>query len=193
MMILDLNHHKISGSITNNADGNLTLLQGTVENTNGIAVINNGVLTLGVNDYKDDESVNIVNDLYLLGSTVGLQQNNVLNYYDGIIEGDVALEGGYDASPFYRNTFDGVVVYYFPFVDHNNEKDCQHVELESSDKAVTKTSVHGDIYYYNLQDSIDSSVRTGYVVYAVREFNASYVVTELILQIGKPVCQFHRT
>ena len=174
---IDLGGNKITGSIINNSEGVLTLINGTIENPNGIAITNNGELTLGVDDYKSTEEVNIENNLSIIGKEVGIKQNNILHYYDGIIEGEVALDGGYDSSPFYRNTFDGEVVYYFPFVDYDNQKECQHVELESSDQAVTKTSVHGDIYYYNLQDNINASAKTGYTIYAVRDFNASYDIT----------------
>ena len=35
---------------------------------------------------------------------------------------------------------------------------------------------NGDIYYYNLQDNIDTSAITGYDMYAVRDFDASYPI-----------------
>ena len=118
---------------------------------------------------------NIISDyVRLIGTTTGIKQNGVFNFYDGFLEGDVGLEGGYNSAPFYHDTFDDKDVYYFPFVDHNWIKDCQHVELASADNAVSKTTVNGDIYYYNLQDNINTSVRTGYKMYAVRNFEASY-------------------
>ncbi|MBQ4030637.1 MAG: InlB B-repeat-containing protein [Bacilli bacterium] len=172
---LDLNNHKVTGSLTNTSAGDITIINGIIENPDGIAVTNDGILTIGIDDLKDDGTSNIIRDnVQIIGTTVGLKQNNIFYYYDGFIEGDIALEGGYDGSPYYRNTFDDTIVHYFPFVDHNHEKDCQHVELEASDKAVSKTSVHGDIYYYNLQDNINTSARTGYAMYAVRDFNAEY-------------------
>ncbi len=175
---LDLNNHKVTGSITNKPRSNLTIINGTIENTNGIAVINNGILTIGIDDLTPEGKSNIINDnVAIIGTTVGLQQNNKFYFYDGYIEGEVALEGGCDGSPYYRNTFDDTVVHYYPFVSHNNEKDCQHVELEASDKAITKTTVHGEIFYYNLQDNITTSARTGYTIFAVRDFEAAYGIT----------------
>ena len=175
---LDLGEFIVTGSIANN--GTLTLLNGEINNPDGAAFINNGTLTMGVNDYLDEaqQQVNIQDDyVRLIGTTTGLKQNGAFNYYDGYIEGDVALEGGYNAAPSYRNTFDGVVVYYFPLVDFNNVKQLQHVSLASSDNAVSKTTVNGDIYYYNLQDNINTSIRTGYKIYIVRDFDAGYTIT----------------
>ena len=191
---LDLNGHTITGFMINN--GEITLLNGEFNNynaestaglitdeanPNGAAVINNGKLTLGIDDYEDNEDhvkSALVNNNYvrLIGSGMGIKQNGELYYYDGYIEGDIALEGGYNDSPWYRDTFDGVVVRHFPFVDRNNTKNCQHIALENSDRAVTKTVDNGEIYYYNLQDNINTSVRTGYKIYAVRDFDASYAI-----------------
>ena len=175
---LDLGEFIVTGSITNN--GTLTLLNGEINNPDGAAFVNNGTLTMGINDYLDAEEqrVNIQDDyVRLIGTTTGIDQNGIFNYYDGYIEGEVALEGGYNAAPSYRNTFDGVVVYYFPLVDFNNVKQLQHVSLASSDNAVSKTTVNGDIYYYNLQDNINTSIRTGYKIYIVRDFDAGYTIT----------------
>ncbi len=180
---LDLNQHTVTGSLTNTENGNITLINGEINNPSGVAVTNNGTLTLGVDDYKDDGTANILNDnIRLIGTTAGLSQTNdtyKFYYYDGYLEGDLGLIGGYDGSPSYRNTFDGVVVHFYPFVNHIEQGShrYQHVELESSDRAVSKTSVHGDIYYYNLQDNINTSVETGYKIYAVRNFDASYALT----------------
>ena len=173
---LDLDSHTVTGSITNT--GNLTLINGEINNPSGAAVTNNGALTIGINDYKQDGSANILNDnIRLIGTTVGLQQNSVFNFYDGYIEGDVALAGGYDSAPFYHNVEHDTYIYYYPFISHNDVKDCQHAELASADNSVSKTTVGGDIYYLNLQDNINTSAVTGYKIYAVRNFQASYPVT----------------
>ena len=175
-VILNLNEHTVTGSITNS--GNLTLINGEVNNPNGAAVTNNGTLTMGVNDYKQDGSANIIDDyIRLIGTSVGLQQNATFNFYDGYIEGDVALSGGYDSAPFYHNVEQSEYIYYYPFISHNEIRDCQHAELESADNSVTKTIVGGDIYYLNLQDNINTSTITGYEIYAVRNFSATYPVT----------------
>ncbi len=180
---LDLNNHTVTGSLTNTALGNITLINGEINNPSGAAVTNNGTLTLGVDDYNDDGTANIINDnIRLVGTTAGLLQTNdtyKFYYYDGYLEGNSGLIGGYDGSPFYRNTFDDVVIYYYPLVNHVEQdgRTYQHTELDSSDRAVSKTSVHGDIYYYNLQDNINTSLTTGYKIYIVRNFEAGYTLT----------------
>ncbi len=180
---LDLNNHTVTGSLTNETIGNITLINGEINNPNGAAVTNNGTLTLGINDYKDDGTANILNDnIRLVGTTAGLVQTNdtyKFYYYDGYLEGDSGLVGGYDGSPFYRNTFDNVEVHFYPFVNHVEQsgRSYQHVELESSDRAVSKTSEHGDIYYYDLQDNINASIVTSYKIYIVRNFDATYTIT----------------
>ena len=177
---LDLNEHTVVGSLTNTTSGNITLINGEIRNPSGIAVTNDGTLTIGIDDYKSDGSANIINDnIRLVGTTVGLEQTNdtyKFYFYDGYIEGIVGLQGGYDGAPFYRRSFDDTMVYYYPFVEHieNDEGGYQHVELKNADRAVTKTSQHGDIYYYNMQDNINVSAKTGYKIYAVRNFDASY-------------------
>ena len=189
---LDLYTHTVTGYIINTAAGHLTLINGEVNNYNstiidtqnptGAAVINNGTLIMGVNDYQGaamNETVPLIDNdnIRLIGSEIGLEQNGNFYFYDGHIEGIIGLNGGYDGSPWYRQTFDGVVVNYFPFVTHNTTKDCQHVELSNADKAVSKTIEKGAIYYYNLQDNINTSARTGYKIYAVRDFDASYPIS----------------
>ncbi|MBR6166155.1 hypothetical protein IKQ65_00805, partial [Candidatus Saccharibacteria bacterium] len=166
---LNLNALKLNGSITNN--GTLTLLNGEVENTEGSAVINNGTLTMGINDFIDENTVNIENNyVRIKGTTTGMEQNGTFNYYDGYIEGEIALDGGYDDSPFYRKAFDDEEVHYFPFVDKSpDDNTLQRIILESSDLAHSKTIVGGDIYYYNIQDNINTSIRTGYKIYVVRD------------------------
>jgi len=166
---LDLNDFVVSGSVTNN--GTMTLLNGEIRNEDGVAFTNNGTLTMGINDHIDENTANVVSDyVRLIGTTTGLDQNGTFNYYDGYIEGEVALEGGYNDSPSYRNTYDGKIVYYFPLVDScKNQETCQHAELESSDLAHSKTIVGGDIYYYNIQENINASMRTGYDIYIVRD------------------------
>ena len=175
---IDLNGKTITGSITNTSTGDLTIKNGYIENPNGTAIINNGVLTMGINDLDEDGISNVeTNSLGVIGKEIGIKQNGTFNYYDGYIEGDIALDGGYDDSPHYRTAWDQEMVYYYPIVDHNNEKDCQRMVLGSTDLAVTKTSAHGDIYYYDVRDNINSSAITGYTMYAVRDFSGMYPLT----------------
>ncbi|MBR3377763.1 hypothetical protein IKG50_00315 [Candidatus Saccharibacteria bacterium] len=173
---LDLNEKTVTGSITNN--GSLTLVNGEVNNANGAAVTNNATFTMGINDYNPDGTAHIDNNyVRLIGSTVGIDQNGTYNFYDGFLEGDIGLDGPYHDAPSYRKVDDGSIVHYFPFVDHIGNTERQHVELANADLAVSKTSVGGDIYYYNLQDNINTSAATGYQIYVVRDFPASYPIT----------------
>lgn len=173
---LDLNTNTVTGSITNS--GTLTLINGEVNNSNGAAVINNGTLTMGINDYNPDGTAHIDNNyIRLIGSSVGIEQNGTYNFYDGFLEGDIGLDGPYNDAPSYRKIDDGSIVHYFPLVDHIGNTERQHVELANADLAVSKTSVGGDIYYYNLQDNINTSAATGYQIYIVRDFPASYPIT----------------
>lgn len=192
---LDLGAHTVTGYLINTSNGNLTLLNGAFDNyeqnendtnnPNGAAVINNGTLTLGIDDYEENDDHNRAakinhNYVRLYGNTVGMQQNATLNYYDGIIEGVTGLVGGADSTPWYR-TMDEVEQYkdidYYPFVSKNPAKNQQHVQLESSNLAVSKTIDEGEVYYYDLQDNINASAVTGYKIYAVRDFPANYSIT----------------
>lgn len=74
---LDLNNHTVTGSLTNTTAGNLTIINGEINNPNGAAVTNNGILTLGVDDYDDEGIANVINDnVRLIGTTAGLMQTN---------------------------------------------------------------------------------------------------------------------
>ena len=175
---LDLNTHTVTGSLTNTENGNLTLINGEINNPDGIAVTNNGILTLGYDDYLDTGEANIINDyIRLIGTTSGMKQNGTFNYYDGFLEGDIALNGGYNSAPHYHNIEQQTTIYYYPYITHIEARNCQHAELASADNSVSKTTVGGDIYYLNLQDNINTSAATGYKIYAVRNFNATYPLT----------------
>ncbi|MGN1370813.1 MAG: beta strand repeat-containing protein [Candidatus Coprovivens sp.] len=166
---LDLNGHKVVGKLVNKGD--IVIDNGIIENTNGIAVSNTGILTLGVNDKNDDAKPNVSQDsVAIIGTTVGIEQYGTFYFYDGYIEGDVTINGSVHATP----------VDYATFVDHNGEKDCQKAYLISQnniDRAVSKTIVNGEIYYFNLQDSINTAKYSGFDIYAVRDFEAAYKLT----------------
>ena len=166
---LDLNGHKVVGKLVNKGD--IVIDNGIIENTNGIAVSNTGILTLGVNDKNEDAKPNVYQDsVAIIGTTVGIEQYGTFYFYDGYIEGDVTINGSVHATP----------VDYATFVDHNGEKDCQKAYLISQnniDRAVSKTIVNGEIYYFNLQDSINTAKYSGFDIYAVRDFEAAYKLT----------------
>ena len=83
-IILDFANNKLSGHIENNSK--LTIINGIIENPNGTAITNNGILVLGENDnIISNDSVKII------GNQIGIKQNGTLNFYDGTIEGIVPL------------------------------------------------------------------------------------------------------
>lgn len=199
---LDLNNHTVYGYLTNTTSGNLLLINGIInnctkptsqtattcnntiannDNPHGAAIINNGTLTFGYDDYEGEENASEAHidhdNIRIYGNEYGLEQNGVFNYYDGSIEAQFGLIGGYNKSPWFRKMSDDKDIYFFPFVSKNNYRNCQHIQLESSNLAVSKTINNGEIYYYNLQDNINTSAITGYNIYAVRDFEASYPIT----------------
>lgn len=175
---LNLDDHTVTGSLTNTATGNLTVLDGEINNPNGVAVTNNGTLTIGVNDYDDQNAAIVINDyVRFIGTTVGLDQNGTFNYYDGYLEGVIGLDGGYDDTPFYHQTGEIGDIHYHPLVSYIEVRDIHHVELSANDNAVSKTIVGGEVFYYDLQDNINVSAETGYQIYAVRDFDAAYTIT----------------
>ena len=160
-VILDLNGYKVTGTFTNN--NKLDVINGTIENNNGKAIINNGELTLGEND--DDISTDSIK---VIGKSVAIEQNGTLNFYDGYIEGIVGVVGNYHEKP----------TGYSVFVDHNNDKDCQKIYLvKTPSNAVAITKENGGVYYYNLQDAINSNSKTKLTIYLVRDFEAAYTLT----------------
>ena len=147
-VILDLNGYKVTGTFTNN---------------NSTAIINNGELTLGEND--NDISTDSIK---VIGKSVAIEQNGTLNFYDGYIEGIVGVTGNYHEKP----------TGYSVFVDHNNDKDCQKIYLvKTPSNAVAITKENGGVYYYNLQDAINSNSETKLTIYLVRDFEAAYTLT----------------
>ena len=136
---IDLNSKKISGSITNNST--LNLINGTVENTSGIAVTNNGTLILGENDNTVDN-----NSIKIIGNEIGIKQNGTFKYYDGTITGINALDGNVDVIA------DG----YFLFMDENNGK--QIITLSQKPSNAIAAINNGNILYYTrLNDAISAA------------------------------------
>jgi len=158
---LDLANHKVTGSITNS--GTINIVNGTIENPDGSAIINNGTLILG----KNDEEVS-QDSVAIIGTEIGIEQKGTFNFYDGYVEANVAINGKYNEIP----------VNYYVFVDHNNEKDCQKAYLvDTPPNAVAKTNGDVEAYYYNLQDGINTTVLTNETLYAIRDFEAAYTLT----------------
>ena len=157
---IDLGTHKLTGKITN--VGDLKLLNGVVENTNGPAIENNKSLTLGENDGEILEE-----NIQIIGTDIGLLQNGRFNFYDGFIEGDVALSGKVDNVP----------KGYFLYNDHDILNNCQKIYLIGNpENAVAETRVGGTQYFFSLQDAIDTSAISGYEIFIRRDFEATYAL-----------------
>lgn len=106
-VVLDLQGHSIRYSSTENAtiinNGVLSIIDtettedaksfGYIENVTGVAIQNNGTLTLGT----DDETV-LTNAPKIIGGTYAIENatDTILNFYDGTLEGITAAINGAD-------------------------------------------------------------------------------------------------
>lgn len=106
---LDLNGKTITGVVDYTIDnsGSFTILdnsegQGTIINTTNIAIKNEstGILTLGENDTERNVSLTTPN---VVGSNIGIQNLGRFNFYDGRIEGIIAIDGQVDDTPYLYN------------------------------------------------------------------------------------------
>ncbi|MCR4581915.1 MAG: InlB B-repeat-containing protein [Bacilli bacterium] len=157
---INLNGHVIKGSFVN--DGILTLLDGVIENEDGIGLINNKTLTIGINDGEIE-----IGKIQIIGTDVGLQQNGQFNFYDGFIEGDVAMNGATNSVP--RG--------YFLYIEHNNIKDCQRVYLIGNPENAVAIITDGTTqYFFNLQDAIEAARINNKEIYIVKDFEAAYPI-----------------
>lgn len=158
---IDLGAKKVTGAFVN--EGILKILNGTIENPNGIGLVNKKSLTLGENDGEIE-----IDKIKIIGTTLGLQQDGKFNYYDGYIEGDIALNGSTDSVP----------KGYFLYNEHNNIKDCQRVYLIGNPQnAVAVIEDGGTQYFFSLQDAIDTASVTGSEIFIARDFEATYPIT----------------
>jgi len=158
---LDLGGKTVTGAFIN--QGELKIINGTIENPNGIGLVNKKLISIGENDGEIHEEY-----VKIIGTTIGLQQDGRFRFYDGYIEGDIALFGKVDAVP------QG----YFLYNDHNNIKDCQRVYLIGNPaNAVAVIENGGTQYFFSLQDAIDTATITSDEIYVVRNFEATYPIT----------------
>ncbi|MCI8347746.1 MAG: DUF5011 domain-containing protein, partial [Bacilli bacterium] len=178
---LDLNGKTVTGvndsTIINN--GTLTILNnGTIKNTTNTAIVNHSILTLGENDgdvLKDNPCIE--------GTTKGIEQQGIMNFYDGLITAELGLDG------YVYNKPEGYEV----FTDHDYSNGYQKIYLEETSsiltRAVAKTvnyssedsnEIISTNYYFNLQDAIDfiTDMNTDFeknrTIYAIRDFEAAY-------------------
>ena len=161
-IIINLDNHKITGEFINN--GTLKLLNGTIENTNGIGIVNNKTLTLGENDTEISE-----NSIKIIGTSVGLEQNGRLNFYDGYVEGEIALDGSVTSVP------QGFYIYTNHIV--NGENTVQRVFLIGNPaNAVAIIDSGTTQYFFNLQDAINASKILNREIKIIKDFEGSYPI-----------------
>ena len=163
---LNLGGHTILGEFIN--IGILRLKNGTIENPDGIGLWNKKTLTLGENDGNIE-----IDSIKIIGTEIGIQQDGGLNFYDGYIEGNVALNGNVNSVP----------KGYFLYIEHNDLKDCQKEYLIGNPQnavAVTKNDEEDEAsiqYFFSLQDAIDTASISGREIHVVKDFTATYPVT----------------
>ena len=85
-IIFDLNSKTLTGQVVNN--GEMTLHNGTITNSEKTPVINNKILTIGTTDATID-----LEEVKIIGNDIGLEQNGTLNFYDGYVTGNLAIKG----------------------------------------------------------------------------------------------------
>ena len=157
---IDLGGKKVTGEFINL--GILRITNGTIENEDGVGLQNKKTLTMGYNDGEI-----ITDDVMIMGTTIGLQQDGQLNFYDGYIEGDVSLNGGVNSVP----------KGYFLYTEYNSVKECQRTYLIGNpENAVAVTEEGGTQYFFSLQDAINTATVTGNEIFIIRNFEASYSV-----------------
>ena len=158
---IDLNNNTITGAFINN--GILRLINGVIENANGTGLVNNKTLTMGERD-----GVVVTDSVKIMGTTLGLEQNGSFNFYDGYIEGDVAMLGRTNSVP------NG----YFLYNERNVIKNCQRVYLIGNPaNAVAVIEEGGTQYFFSLQDAINTATVSGSEIFIVRDFEATYTIT----------------
>lgn len=109
---LDFNGKNITSdkeqTILNN--GNLTVIDkasihGSIKNTKQVGIRNIGTLIVGDNnDLNEEGNISVsIEKPYIYGKTVGVLSSGTLDFYDGMIEGNVAIEGNVRNTPYLYN------------------------------------------------------------------------------------------
>ena len=163
-VFLDLGGHTITGTINNLDNTNLRIDNGKIQNLNvdQSPVVNNGTLTIGTNDDTVSD-----NSIILYGKTTGLAQNGQFYFYDGYIEGDTALRGGYNGCP---NEYYVIVIW-------DSVLNCQKAKLSLTPegaKVKVRSTTNGVptepatyVFYFSLDSGIKATTNTNPDVYVV--------------------------
>ena len=159
----DLGGFTVTGTITNS--GTLTIDNGRISNTESSPFVNTGTVNVGTHDG------NMIADSIVIfgGSDVnGLTQNGTFNFYDGYIEGKIAV------TDIYNELEEG----YYYIVDHDDDNNCQKAYLSPEIDAIVKKVINNkDIYYKLLQDAVDASTNANPNIYAIKNFRDSHETT----------------
>ena len=162
-LTIDFGYHQVTGQLTNT--GNVVLINGSLEYTNDYAIKNTGTLTLGIDDADVSmDNIQIRTDIF--HDTI--DQQGIMNFYDGFVEGFVAIDGDVnnipeDYSLCVDNKTDGV---------NNWQK--EYLVYGTPNNAVAKRIAGKVTYYFNLQNAINNSENDGKKIYIVRNFEAAY-------------------
>ena len=159
----DLGGFTVTGTITNS--GTLTIDNGRISNTESSPFVNTGTVNVGTHDG------NMIADSIVIfgGENVnGLTQNGTFNFYDGYIEGKIAV------TDIYNELEEG----YYYIVDHDDDNNCQKAYLSPTIDAIVKKMINNkDVYYKLLQDAVDASTNDNPNIYAINNFRDSHETT----------------
>ena len=152
----------VTGTITNS--GTLTIDNGRIENVISSPFVNTGTVNVGTHDGNM-----VADSIVIFGGELvnGLTQNGTFNFYDGYIEGKLAVTGGYNE----------LETGYYYIVAHDNDNNCQKAYLSPDIDAIARVVVNNnDIYFKLLQDAIDMTTNDNPNVYAIKDFENSTIL-----------------
>lgn len=160
---LDLEEFTVTGTLTNTSDGNIVLINGEI-NSSDVAIVNNGTVTLGIKDgdYQID-------NIRIIGITIGLDQNENFYFYDGFLQGLTGIDGGCNEKE------EGYYIYVDSIKIDNIEY--QKVYLIDHPDGVAMTINGEEFYFFSLQYAVADTDNLHPTVYIIKDFESSADVT----------------
>lgn len=152
---LNLENFTVTGTLTNTVDGNITLINGEI-NSSEIALVNNGTVTLGIKDGNYE-----INNIRIVGITIGLDQNRSFYFYDGFLQGLTGIEGGCNGKE------DG----YYIYVDSIKIDNIEYQKVYLIDHVAGNfMTINGEeFYFFSLQYAVASTDNQHPTVYVISE------------------------
>ena len=152
---LNLENFTVTGTLTNTVDGNITLINGEI-NSSEIALVNNGTVTLGIKDGNYE-----INNIRIVGITIGLDQNRNFYFYDGFLQGLTGIEGGCNGKE------DG----YYIYVDSIKIDNIEYQKVYLIDHVAGNfMTINGEeFYFFSLQYAVASTDNLHPTVYVISE------------------------